>query len=173
MEIKSGQIIKGVQLAVILGLSERHIRRLANENVIKKNGQGKYLFLESDHGYLEYKELKNGTDIDLKDEKIKEETKKIKKDIELKSLRISELKSQLHSAENVKKVMNNMLANIRGKLLALSNKLAPSVIACDNLGEIQDIIHTNILVALDELSNYDAETFKNNILLEEELEEEE
>ena len=173
MEIKSGQIIKGVQLAVILGLSERHIRRLANENVKKKNGQGKYLFLESVHGYLEYMELKNGTDIDLKDEKIKEETKKIKKDIELKSLRISELKSQLHSAENVKKVMNNMLANIRGKLLALSNKLAPSVIACDNLGEIQDIIHTNILVALDELSNYDAETFKNNILLEEELEEEE
>ena len=173
MEIKSGQIIKGVQLAVILGLSERHIRRLANENVIKKNGQGKYLFLESVHGYLEYMELKNGTDIDLKDEKIKEETKKIKKDIELKSLRISELKSQLHSAENVKKVMNNMLANIRGKLLALSNKLAPSVIACDNLGEIQDIIHTNILVALDDLSNYDAETFKNNILLEEELEEEE
>ena len=173
MENKSGQIIKGVQLAVILGLSERHIRRLANENVIKKNGQGKYLFLESVHGYLEYMELKNGTDIDLKDEKIKEETKKIKKDIELKSLRISELKSQLHSAENVKKVMNNMLANIRGKLLALSNKLAPSVIACDNLGEIQDIIHTNILVALDELSNYDAETFKNNILLEEELEEEE
>ena len=173
MEIKSGQIIKGVQLAVILGLSERHIRRLANENVIKKNGQGKYLFLESVHGYLEYMELKNGTDIDLKDEKIKEETKKIKKDIELKSLRISELKSQLHSAENVKKVMNNMLANIRGKLLALSNKLAPSVIACDNLGEIQDIIHTNILVALEELSNYDAETFKNNILLEEELEEEE
>ena len=173
MEIKSGQIIKGVQLAVILGLSERHIRRLANENVIKKNGQGKYLFLESVHGYLEYMELKNGTDIDLKDEKIKEETKKIKKDIELKSLRISELKSQLHSAENVKKVMNNMLANIRGKLLALSNKLAPSVIACDNLGEIQDIIHTNILVALDELSNYDAETFKNNFLLEEELEEEE
>ena len=101
MEIKSGQIIKGVQLAVILGLSERHIRRLANENVIKKNGQGKYLFLESVHGYLEYMELKNGTDIDLKDEKIKEETKKIKKDIELKSLRISELKSQLHSAENV------------------------------------------------------------------------
>lgn len=173
MEIKSGQIIKGVQLAVILGLSERHIRRLANENVIKKNGQGKYLFLESVHGYLEYMELKNGTDVDLKDEKIKEETKKIKKDIELKSLRISELKSQLHSADNVKKVMNNMLANIRGKLLALSNKLAPSVIACDNLGEIQDIIHTNILVALDELSNYDAETFKNNILLEEELEEEE
>ena len=173
MEIKSGQIIKGVQLAVILGLSERHIRRLANENVIKKNGQGKYLFLESVHGYLEYMKLKNGTDVDLKDEKIKEETKKIKKDIELKSLRISELKSQLHSAENVKKVMNNMLANIRGKLLALSNKLAPSVIACDNLGEIQDIIHTNILVALDELSNYDAETFKNNILLEEELEEEE
>ena len=173
MEIKSGQIIKGVQLAVILGLSERHIRRLANENVIKKNGQGKYLFLESVHGYLEYMKLKNGTDVDLKDEKIKEETKKIKKDIELKSLRISELKSQLHSADNVKKVMNNMLANIRGKLLALSNKLAPSVIACDNLGEIQDIIHTNILVALDELSNYDAETFKNNILLEEELEEEE
>ena len=173
MEIKENQVIRVTQLAVLLGITDRHVRNLANEGIIKKTEKGKYLFLESVHGYMNYLELKNGTDIDLKDEKIKEETKKIKKDIELKSLRISELKSQLHSAENVKKVMNNMLANIRGKLLALSNKLAPSVIACDNLGEIQDIIHTNILVALDELSNYDAETFKNNILLEEELEEEE
>ena len=155
---------KVVKLSQIYLCQECCFRTVSFQKVVK---------LESVHGYLEYMELKNGTDIDLKDEKIKEETKKIKKDIELKSLRISELKSQLHSAENVKKVMNNMLANIRGKLLALSNKLAPSVIACDNLGEIQDIIHTNILVALDELSNYDAETFKNNILLEEELEEEE
>ena len=78
MEAKNNEVIKGVTLAKILNLSERHLRRLAEENVIKKNGQNKYLFLESIHSYLDYLELKNDADVDLKEEKIKEEIKKIK-----------------------------------------------------------------------------------------------
>ena len=46
MEAKYDEVVKGVVLAKILNLSERHLRRLAEENVIKKNGQNKYLFLQ-------------------------------------------------------------------------------------------------------------------------------
>lgn len=172
MEAKYDEIIKGVVLAKILNLSERHLRRLAEENVIKKNGQNKYLFLESIHSYIEYLELKNDADVDLKDEKIREEIKKIKKDTELKALKISELKNQLHPAGVIEEVMTSMLVNIKGKLLSLPNKLAPAVIACDNLGEIQDIILTGISDTLTELSDYSPDIFKNKNFIDEDEEEE-
>ena len=172
MEAKNNEIVKGIALAKILNMSERHIRRLAEENVIKKNGQNKYLFLESVHSYLNYLELKNDADVDLKEEKIKEEIKKIKKDTELKALKISELKNQLHSATVIEEVMTNMLVNIKGKLLSLPNKLAPAVIACDNLGEIQDIILTGISDTLIELSEYSPDIFKNKNFIDEDEEEE-
>ena len=172
MEAKNNEVIKGVTLAKILNLSERHLRRLAEENVIKKNGQNKYLFLESIHSYLDYLELKNDADVDLKEEKIKEEIKKIKKDTELKALKISELKNQLHSATVIEEVMTNMLVNIKGKPLSLPNKLAPTVIACDNLGEIQDIILTGISDTLTELSEYSPDIFKNKNFIDEDEEEE-
>lgn len=171
MEAKNNEIIKGIALAKILNMSERHLRRLAEENVIKKNGQNKYLFLESVHSYLDYLELKNDADVDLKEEKIKEEIKKIKKDTELKTLKISELKNQLHSATVIEEVMTNMLVNIKGKLLSLPNKLAPAVISCDNLGEIQDIILTGISDTLTELSEYSPEIFKSKNFVDEDEEE--
>ena len=128
--------------------------------------------MESIHSYLDYLELKNDADVDLKEEKIKEEIKKIKKDTELKALKISELKNQLHSATVIEEVMTNMLVNIKGKLLSLPNKLAPAVIACDNLGEIQDIILTGISDTLTELSEYSPEIFQNKNFIDEDEEEE-
>ena len=172
MEAKYDEIIKGVVLAKILNLSERHLRRLAEENVIKKNGQNKYLFLESIHSYIEYLELKNDADVDLKDEKIREEIKKIKKDTELKDLKIKELKNQLHPASIIEKVMTDSLMNLKGRLLSLSNRLAPQLIALDNLGEIQEVIQDSILEALEELSEYNPELFKNKNFIEDDDEEE-
>ena len=151
MEAKYDEVVKGVVLAKILNLSERHLRRLAEENVIKKNGQNKYLFLESVHSYIEYLELKNDADVDLKDEKIREEIKKIKKDTELKALKISELKNQLHPAGVIEEVMTS---------------------ACDNLGEIQDIILTGISDTLTELSEYSPEMFKSKNYIDEDEDEE-
>ena len=164
MEAKYDEVVKGVVLAKILNLSERHLRRLAEQN--------KYLFLESVHSYIEYLELKNDADVDLKDEKIREEIKKIKKDTELKALKISELKNQLHPAGVIEEVMTSMLVNIKGKLLSLPNKLAPAVIACDNLGEIQDIILTGISDTLTELSEYSPEMFKSKNYIDEDEDEE-
>lgn len=170
MKVKDNEIIKGVELAKILGLSPRHISRLAEENVMVKNGQGKYLFIESVQGYVNYIKNQNNAPADLKEEKLKEEIEKIKKDTELKQLRISELRNQLHSASVIEEVMTNSLVALKGKLLSLSNRLAPQLIALDNLGDIQDVIQDNILETLEELSEYDSELFKNKNYVEEEEE---
>ena len=103
--------------------------------------------------------------------KLKKETEKIAKDIELKAIKISELKNELHSADIVRKVMTVMLTNLKGKLLAVPNKIAPLVVGCDNLGDIQDIVLSSIEDVLLELSDYSPELFKNkNIILEDEEE---
>ena len=172
MTVKENQIIKGVELAKLLGLSERHIRRLSEENIVKKNGQGKYLLLESTLSYIEYLKTVNSGDVDLKDEKIKTEITKNKRDIELKSLKIAELKNQLHSAIIIEEVMTSMLLGIKGKLLSIANKLAPMLIGIETLGEIQDIIQESISDSLVELSEYSPELFKNKNYIDE-LEDEE
>ena len=172
MVVKEGQIVRAMDLAKMLGVSDRHIRDLANENVVKKTAQGKYLLLESVRGYIEYLKSRNDADISLKDEKIKEETKRIIKDTEIKELKIKELKNQLHSADVIEKVMTDSLINMKGKLLSLSNKLAPQIIALDNLGEIQDVIQDGIFEALEELSEYNPEMFRSKNFVDDDEEQE-
>ena len=172
MVVKEGQIVRAMDLAKMLGVSDRHIRDLANENVVKKTAQGKYLLLESVRGYIEYLKSRNDADISLKDEKIKEETKRIIKDTEIKELKIKELKNQLHSADVIEKVMTDSLINMKGKLLSLCNRLAPQIIALDNLGEIQDLIQDGIFEALEELSEYNPEMFRSKNFVEDDEEEE-
>lgn len=168
MEIKENQKIKAIQLAKLLDMNDRHLRRLAEENIIIKE-KGKYLFLESVHSYINYLKTVNDGDSSLKDMKLKKETEKIAKDIELKSIKISELKNELHSAEIVKKIMTVMLTNLKGKLLAVPNKIAPLVVGCDNLGDIQDIVLSSIEDVLLEVSEYSPDLFKNkNITIEDE-----
>ena len=85
---------------------------------------------------------------------------------------IKELKNQLHSADVIEKVMTDSLINMKGKLLSLSNKLAPQIIALDNLGEIQDVIQDGIFEALEELSEYNPEMFRSKNFVEDDEEEE-
>ena len=127
--------------------------------------------IESVKGFIEFLRESSLADVDLKEAKLKKETEKIAKDIELKTIKISELKNELHSAEIVKKVMTVMLTNLKGKMLAVPNKIAPLVVGCDNLGDIQDIVLSSIEDVLLELSEYSPELFKNkNIIFEDEEE---
>lgn len=162
MEVKNEQIIKSTQLAEILGISERHLRRLASENVIVKNGQGKYLLVDSVKNYIEYLESKNDVDDDLKNKKVKEEIEYLRTRDKKEKIKIKILEGDLHEGDDVKKVMNNVVAGFKGQLKALPYKLAPLVIGIDNLGELQEIILDNINLALSELSKYDKSKFLKN-----------
>lgn len=168
-------LVSSPELAELFGVTDRYIRMLAKDEIVKKSGtRGKYLLAESIKGFIAFLRESSSVDVDLKEVKLKKETEKIAKDIELKAIKISELKNELHSADIVRKVMTVMLTNLKGKLLAVPNKIAPLVVGCDNLGDIQDIVLSSIEDVLLELSNYTPELFKNkNIIIEnEEVEDE-
>lgn len=166
---KNENKISGPELADLFGVSDRYIRQLANDDILKKSGRGQYLLKESIQGYIQFLKDTNSVSADLKDLKLKKETEKLDKDIELKTLKISELKNELHEASIVEKVMSAMLLNLKGKLLSVPNKVAPLIVACDNLGDIQSIVLENIETCLLELSEYSKDLFKNkNIIFDEE-----
>lgn len=162
MDVKKNQYIRANLLAELLGISDRHLRRLASENVIKKNGQGKYYFMENVHAYIEYIANLNDAPQDLKEKKLEVEIKKGQKDIDLKVLKIKEITNELHPAKVIEQVMTNMLANVKGRLMSMPNKIAPMVLGIENIGEIQEMIDTELRAILLELSEYDSETFRTN-----------
>lgn len=58
----------------------------------------------------------------------------------------------MHHASEVERVMTRMLSDFRAKLLALPSKVAPVLIARNEIAVIQDIFQKEICEALQEFS---------------------
>ncbi|MBA4510212.1 hypothetical protein H1057_19600 [Clostridium sporogenes] len=151
-------------LSDIFGLTERRVRQLAEEGIIVKIKRGRYDLSSSVRNYIIHLKTNN----DLKEDKTKEidydmehalleRARREKVELELAAMR-----GQMHHSEDVERVMNDMLANFRSKLLALPTKASPMLIARDDIGTIQEILHNQMLEVLQELSNYNPEEFYND-----------
>ncbi len=168
------ETIKIRELSEILGISERQIQRLVKENVIHKNDKGKYLFYKSVRSYIDYLRELEGTPQQLQEEKLKNEIDYLKTRDRKENIKIKILEADLHEANDVKRVMNNIIAGFKGQLQTIPYKLAPLIIGVENLGELQEIISDNINSILKELSEYDRNKFiKNKEYIIEDDEEEE
>ena len=150
------------ELAKVIGLSERHLQRLSQEGIIKKNDKGKYLLYESIRSYINYLKEIESTPQQLQEEKLKNEIEYLKTRDRKENIKIKILETDLHEASDVKRVMNNIISGFKGQLQTIPYKLAPLVIGIDNLGEIQEIITNNINSVLLELSEYDRSKFLKN-----------
>ena len=150
------------ELAKVIGLSERHLQRLSQEGIIKKNDKGKYLLYESIRSYINYLKEIESTPQQLQEEKLKNEIEYLKTRYRKENIKIKILEADLHEASDVKRVMNNIISGFKGQLQTIPYKLAPLVIGIDNLGEIQEIITNNINGVLLELSEYDRSKFLKN-----------
>ena len=150
------------ELAKVIGLSERHLQRLSQEGIIKKNDKGKYLLYESIRSYINYLKEIESTPQQLQEEKLKNEIEYLKTRDRKENIKIKILEADLHEASDVKRVMNNIISGFKGQLQTIPYKLAPLVIGIDNLGEIQEIITNNINSVLLELSEYDRIKFLKN-----------
>lgn len=168
-------VVSSTVLANAFGLTNRRIRQLAEEGVIKKVSHGRYNFVESVQKYIIYlrtntelKETKTEEEVNYdKEHALLEKAKREKAELELKVMR-----GELHLAEDVEQVMNDMLANFRGKILSMPSKLSPMLVARDNVNNIQDIIEKNCFEVLDELKDYDTKEFyKDKYIDFEEIEE--
>lgn len=146
-------------MAEVLSVGDRQVRNLAEEGILVRNSHGKYLFLQSIKNYiLNLKLAKAGEKIgcsldrdnlDLEQEKAKHEHLKSM----ITEINLQLIKGQVHKSEDVGRVITDMFAKFRSKMLVLPARMAPKLWK-KTKEEITGALRAGIEDALKELANY-------------------
>ena len=68
-------LVSSPELAELFGVTDRYIRMLAKDEIVKKSGtRGKYLLAESVKGFIAFLRESRSVDVDLKEVKLKKGT---------------------------------------------------------------------------------------------------
>ena len=162
-------VVSSTVLADLFGLTDRRIRMLADEGVIKKTGRGRYNLQENIKSYIVYlkanQNLKEKNNDDELDPDI-ERALLTRRQREKLDLEIAAMRGEMHYSKDVERVMNDMLANFRAKIIAMPTKVAPLLIARNDISEIQELLQREFFEALQELSCYNPQNFYNDKYIE-------
>lgn len=143
-------------IARILDISERRVRQLKAENVIQeyKGLTGLYELIPTVHNYINYLRKRNpesADNIDYNTERAK--LIRAKRMGEEYDLRLKE--GDLHTSEDIEKVLTGMLINFKSRLSAIPAKLAPVLAKKTDRAEINKLLKESVDEALNELSDFD------------------
>lgn len=159
--------VSTTELAAILRLTGRRIRQLTEDGVLRKNGNGRYALIENIHLWHLSATAQPVDEEDLKLEKtrrISESQIKASKAI-IAKLEAEELKGQMHRAEDVAAITEDLVYTMRGALMALPGRLAVDVAACKTATEASDVIRREVHKIMRELSgyHYDAKKYEERV----------
>lgn len=168
-------VVSGGILGDLIGVTERRIRQLAEEGVLSRVSKGRYALHGSVKGYIvhlktnrDLKEKEPEGDMDWDKEKaIHERVKR-----EMAEMKLAQMRGELHRSTDVEQVMNDMLASFRTKILAMPSKLAPLLLARDDVNQIRSFVEKECTEALEELARYDPEKFYSGDYIDPEDDEE-
>lgn len=142
------------QLAEIIGITDRQVRRLEEQEIIQKNGHGEYDLTSCLDAYYQYK-YRPPTNADYdKEHALLEKVKREKAEIELQKI-----KNEVHDAADVEFALTNMVVTFKTRILGLPYRLAPLILGKTNLEEVIEILIKAIKGELNELSDYSPTMF--------------
>ncbi len=155
--------VNSAALEKIIGVSDRRIRQLAEENIIIRAAKGRYKLMDSITNYIltlkVQMEANNAEsvdgEIDLEEEKAIHE--RVKRHIS--ELKLQTMRGELHKSEDVERVMMDMLASVRAKLLSMPTKLAPILVSRSDIDFVRNTINREVMEALNELKDYNPKEF--------------
>jgi phage terminase Nu1 subunit (DNA packaging protein) len=158
-------IVGTSELAGIFGKTPRWVNQQTNEGVLQQHERGKYELAKNVQLYIAHiqdraeKAVQGGDgSVDYFTERAHhEKAKREKAEMELAVMR-----GDLHRSENVRAVMNDMLAAFRARTLGLPSKVAPQLVGATELPVIQEVLSREVHAVLTELSEYDPAEFQRN-----------
>ena len=146
-------------VANTLGLSERRVRQLRQDKIIKETfpGSGVYRLAEAVQAYIAFlTKGEAGSDgnavLDLAKEKAL--LMRVKRESEEYDLMLK--RRELHQSEEIRQVISGMLSNFRSRLLSIPAKASPVVAVKLDKAEIFEYLKGLVDEALNELSDFDA-----------------
>lgn len=156
-------------LADMLGIKQTTVRHLASSGVMPRVTNGRYKMRDCVHNYvmqlrIQSKNPESGSadeKPELRDMQAKHEAVKL----QMSEMQLKLMQGKLHKSEDVERVMTNMLASMRAKLLSLPSRVAPRVAEASDPTEVMTILQADIYDALHELAEYTPEMFYGDDLL--------
>lgn len=131
-----------------LNVTERRVRQLRDEGVLKEESPGLYDLQQCVLRYIVY--LRRGSS-ELNDEK----TKLTKAKREAAEFENGIMRGNLHRTDDIENGLKTIFLNIRSRMLALPAKLSPELSTMNgDQGKIFDRLKTGIDEALEEISDY-------------------
>ena len=144
------------ELACILGVTGRYVRQMAEDGLLSKVDQGRFLLAESVQRYI-----KHAAKDDIDEEFAKLDKAKRTAEVTLKAskaqvakLEAEELKGQMHRAEDVKEITEALVYAMRSALIALPGRLAVDVAVAETPAEASEIVRKEVYKIMRELSEY-------------------
>lgn len=156
-------------LADMLGIKQTTVRHLASSGVMPRVTNGRYKMRDCVHNYVMQLRIQSknqescSTDEkpELRDMQAKHEAVRL----QMSEMQLKLMQGKLHRSEDVERVMTNMFASMRAKLLSLPSRVAPRVAETSDPTEVMAILQADIYDALRELAEYTPEMFYGDDLL--------
>lgn len=156
-------------LADMLGIKQTTVRHLASSGVMPRVTNGRYKMRDCVHNYVMQLRIQsknpesgsNGEKPELRDMQARHEAIKM----QMSDMQLKLMQGKLHKSEDVEKVMTNMLASMRAKLLAMPSRIAPSIADVSDPAEVVTILKDVIYDVLHELADYTPEMFYGEDLM--------
>ena len=161
--------VSAAVLGRIFGVTDRRVRQMAEEGLIVRAAKGRYNLVESLKNYiLSLKLAAEGVtmespdgEIDIDEEKALHE--RVKRHIS--ELKLQTMKGELHKAEDVERVMSDMLAAFKTRVMNIPSKVAP-ILEDRDTGYIKDRLTNEVVEVLNELKDYDPKAFYSDEYVE-------
>lgn len=171
-----GKIYTRKSIAQVLMLSEKRVKQLTEDGIIKEFSPGHYKLLTAIQGYVGYlQSMVSGGSIDGNEEKARL-TRIKREDAEL-DLQVK--RNELHHAHIVEFIVTNSILAFKAKMETLPYKVLPQLMAIpdsnDKSESILAVLKKSTAEALTELAAYNPENFtegKYNTSLDEPVESE-
>lgn len=141
------------ELAELLGISERRVNQLVNEEVLHREIEGDFILTIAIATFYENKYAGKDEDNYWGEKALHEAAKR-----KLAELELARRQNMSHDAADVERVMTDMLSNLRSQLLGIPTKMAAKL-EMKKKAFINAELESEIQSRLTELSDYKTEMF--------------
>lgn len=154
--------VSAAVLGNILSVTDRRIRQMAEEGIVVRVAKGRYNLVESMKNYILTLRLavdnagSDNPDGELNIEEEKALHERVKRHIS--ELKLQTMKGELHKADDVRRVMTDMLSSFKTRVMNIPAKVAP-VLEDRDAGYIKDRLTAEVTETLNELKDYDPADF--------------
>lgn len=153
-QVKADEIEVGTaELAVIIGKSDRWIRKITGEGILKQVSRGKYNLAAAVQAYIEHAE--GGKEDSNQPRLIDHKTEHERIKAEIASLELEEKRKNLHTTADVEHAWGILLVQFRERLMSLPPNISNDLSYINDPKKIRIMLEEHFTDALIELSKYD------------------